>query len=241
MARRRFFVDRVRGGCAVLGGEDARHLRQVLRAEPGRQYELSDNESVYLAEIESVQPGEVRFRILEPLEPEAARARIHLYLALIKFDRFEWAVEKATELGAERIVPVEAERCEKGLERAAVKRLERWRKIARESSQQSRRARLPEITAPVKLRQALAAAAGYRYFLDEQPGARPLLALLPQKRRASDQVSVLIGPEGGWAGAERALAREAGWEAAGLGPSILRAETAAAAAVAILAAAWQTG
>ncbi len=237
MARRRFFVDSVHGGRAVLEGEDARHLRQVLRAQPGQLYELSDNRSVYLGEVEDFGPGRVSFRIVEQLAAEEPPVRAHLYLALVKFDRFEWAVEKATELGAERIVPVEAARSEKGLEHAARKRVERWRKIARESAQQSRRARLPEIAEPVQFASALDSA-GFRIFLDEQPGAPPLLPLLLARAAETDLVSLLIGPEGGWTEDERARALAAGWSAAGLGPTVLRAETAVAAALAIITAAY---
>ncbi len=230
-------MDEVRGGRAGLAGEDASHLRHVLRAESGQVYELSDNRSVYLAEIEAVGKDEVRFRILEELAAEEAPLRLTLFLALIKFERFEWAIEKATELGAEAIVPVRAARSEKGLERAAEKRLERWRKIARESSQQSRRARLPEIGAPVTLAQALCARGGCRYFLDESGGA-PLLASLPRERAQRDEVRLLVGPEGGWTDAEREWAAQAGWTRIWLGPAILRAETAAIAAMAVLANAW---
>lgn len=237
MSRRRFFVDEVRDGCAGLTGEDARHLGQVLRAEPGQVCELSDNHSVYLAEIEAVRKGEVRFRVLEKLAPEEPPIRITLFLALIKFERLEWAIEKATELGAEAIVPVETARSEKGLERAALKRMERWRRIVRESSQQSRRARLPEIGAPVTLARALGATAGLRYFLDESHGP-PLLAALPEKRTAGDGVHLLVGPEGGWTDAERERAIETGWTRVWLGPAILRAETAAVAALAVLTSAW---
>ncbi len=237
MARRRFFVDEIRDGRAGLAGEDARHLGQVLRAEPGQACELSDNRSVYLAQIEAVRKDEVRFRILEELAVEEPPLRISLFLALIKFDRFEWAIEKATELGVEAIVPVEAARSEKGLERAAMKRMERWHRIARASSEQSRRARLPEIGAPVSLAQALGTPGGLRYVLDESGGA-PLLAALPEKRIAADEVSLLVGPEGGWTDAERACARQAGWTGVWLGPAILRAETAAVAALAVLASAW---
>ena len=255
MARRRFFVDEVRagaedearggeddvrGGRASLAGEDARHLRQVLRAEPGQVYELSDNRSVYLAEIEAVSKDEVRFRILERLPAVEPPLRLTLFLALIKFDRFEWAIEKVTELGVDAIVPVAAGRSEKGLERAAVKRLERWRKIARESSQQARRARLPELAAPASFDRALGASAGCRFFLDEDGGV-PLLAALPKERVPEDRVCLLVGPEGGWTDGERESAARAGWTIVSLGPAVLRAETAAVAAVAVLASAWLRG
>ena len=145
MARRRFFVSHIRDGVAELRGEDARHLVQVLRAEPGQQYEISDNQHAYLAEIAHAAKERVAFRALEKLPPRTPPVSIRLYAALIKFDRFEWMLEKATELGVTEVVPVEAERSEKGLREAAGKRLERWRKIARESSQQSRRDRMPDV------------------------------------------------------------------------------------------------
>jgi 16S rRNA (uracil1498-N3)-methyltransferase len=237
MARRRFFVDEVRHGLAVLAGDDGRHLRQVLRAEPGQLYELSDNRSVYLAEIEAVGKDEVSFRVIETLAAEEPPLRLTLFLALIKFERFEWAIEKATELGVETVVPVQAERSEKGLERAALKRVERWRRIVREASQQARRARMPEVAAPVPLEEALQVHATCRYFLDEG-GGRPLLSALPAARARGDRISLAVGPEGGWTDPERQFARERGWSCATLGPTILRAETAAIAAVAVLVSAW---
>ncbi|MGA2435730.1 MAG: RsmE family RNA methyltransferase [Bryobacteraceae bacterium] len=241
MARRRFFVDAVRQSHAVLEGEDARHLRQVLRAEVGQQYEICDNQAVYLAEIEGFRKDEVLFRAIEELPVAVSPGRFTLLLALIKFDRFEWAIEKATELGVETIVPIETARSEKGLERAALKRLERWRKIARESSQQARRSRLPEIREPAAFAAAIRDASPHRYFLDEEPGVRPLAAALPSSRSASDAVSLLVGPEGGWTDAERTAALDAGWRGVSLGPLVLRAETAAMAGLAVLANAWLAG
>src|SRR5690349_17513230 len=141
MARRRFFVDEVRGGSAELRGDDARHLARVLRAETGQKYEISDGGSAWLAEIAEARGDRVVFRVVEPVESPEIPVRITLLPALVKFDRFEWIVEKATELGVERIVPVEAARSEKGLLAASHKRTERWARIAHEASQQSRRLR----------------------------------------------------------------------------------------------------
>ncbi len=241
MARRRFFVDRINGETALLDGEAADHLRRVLRAEPGRQYELSDNQSVYLAEIEALQKRTIRFKILERLAVEPPPVRLTLFASLIKFDRFEWIIEKATELGVDRIVPVAAARSEKGLEQAAGKRLDRWRRIALESSQQSRRATLPVVGAPVRLEAALEAPGDARYLLDEDATAAPILGSLPELRTPGDAVSLLVGPEGGWSDDERRAALAAGWAAVSLGPRILRAETASTAALAVLMAAWMAG
>lgn len=235
--RRRFFVDEVRNGLAQIEGEEARHLTRVLRVEAGQRYEISDNRNVYLAQIETARKESVVFRTLEKLPAAAPAARIILYAALIKFDRFEWIVEKATELGVAEIVPVEATRSERGLERAAGKRRERWRRIALEASQQSRRSHLPEIGEPVLLADALTGAGNYHLALDEA-GDVPLLQALPAVRGAEDTVAVLTGPEGGWTEEERASFTVAGWTPVSLGPLILRAETAVIAALAVVSQAW---
>ena len=235
MARRRFFVDQIRAGAAELRGDEARHLTRVLRVEPGQRFELSDNENAYLAEIEEARGEHVLFRILQPIETPPLPVRITLCAALIKFDRFEWIIEKATELGVESILPVEATRTEKGLFDASRKRSERWARIARESSQQSRRVRVPQILPAVRFPAVLEHPAAHRFFLEED-AAPPLLHEIPEERQ--ETVAVLVGPEGGWTDAERHAARDGGWCGVSLGPQVLRAETAACAAVAVVVAGW---
>ncbi len=229
MARRRFFVDRVRNGQAEITGENAHHLTRVLRVEAGQKFEISDNERAWLATVETARKDLVRFAVEEELAgPELPD--VTLYLALIKFDRFEWAVEKATELGVTRIVPFEAGRSEQGLFAGAHKRAERWRRIAREASEQSRRLRAPDIADPVRL--PISDVSTHRVWLDEQPGATPLITAFSP--RPEDSVSLVVGPEGGWIDSERRKFAESGWQAASLGPSILRAETAVCAALAVV-------
>ena len=237
VARRRFFVDGVRNGIAELRGDDARHLTRVLRAAAGERYELSDNQSAYLAEIAEARGDRVVFRILEPVASPEWPVRITLLASLIKFDRFEWMIEKATELGVEQIVPVEATRSDKGLCQASQKRAERWRRIAREASQQSRRVRVPEILPAVRFKVALAEPMDYRYFLEEAM-APSLIRMLPAYRTRSGRVALFVGPEGGWTDDEREAANAAGWQPISLGPMILRSETAAAVAIGVIMNAW---
>jgi len=237
MARRRFFVEAVQRGRAQITGPDAHHLTRVLRVETGQQFEISDNHNVYLAEVQAARKDLVSFAIIQQLEVPAPSFHLRLFAALIKFERFEWMLEKATELGVEQVTPVQTERSEKGLEHAAGKRLARWNRIAREASEQTRRSRLPEIESPKPLAGALRDGPGYRYVLDEA-SARPILSVIPATRRAEDQVAFLVGPEGGWTERERAMMQHEGWTAVSLGKNILRAETAAVAALAVLAAAW---
>jgi len=226
----------VSGNTAELRGDDAHHLARVLRAEPGQQYEICDQHSVWLAEIVEAAPGRIIFRTLEELSPPPLPVRIAIYAALVKFDRFEWMIEKAAELGVERIVPVEAGRSEKGLVQASAKRMERWIRIAREASRQSRRVQPPEIEPAITFASALACDIPLRYFLEEET-APPLMRVIPSVRTSSDRLAVLVGPEGGWTGRERESAA-AEWEAVSLAPTVLRAETAAIAAAAILLNAW---
>jgi 16S rRNA (uracil1498-N3)-methyltransferase len=239
MARRRFFVDQIANGQAELRGEDAEHLARVLRAEAGQRYEIADGSAAYLAEIVSADRKRVLFRVMEPVDSPPRALTLILLASLIKFDRMELMIEKATELGVDRIVPIDAQRTEKGLAAAAPKRIARWRRIAYESGQQSRRLAPPEIFLPLSLAEALTVPFVYRYQLEEATGAVPLLDSLPASPKTSDTVAVLVGPEGGWTDAERGQIVAVGSTAVSLGPLILRAETAAMAALAALGLHWQ--
>lgn len=222
-----------------MTGEDAHHLTRVLRVEAGQKFEISDGARVWLANVAEARKAVVRFEVLEEIGAGPELAPVTLYLALIKFDRFEWAVEKATELGVAAIVPVEAERSEHGLYQGSQKRAERWRRIAREASEQSRRLRAPEVREAVRFREAAGAAATHRVWLDEQPGAKPLASAFAF--RHGESCALLIGPEGGWADAEREALAGAGWTGASLGPLVLRAETAVCAALAVTGQLWLQG
>ena len=236
--RRRFFVDGFAGRSAVLSGEAAHHLGRVLRAESGQLYELSDGESLWLARTETVGREEVHFSLIESLPAPASPVLVTLLLAIVKFDRFEWAIEKATELGADEIVPLAAERSEKGLLAAAAKRANRWERILTESAQQARRLRVTVLGEAAKPQEAFrGVSAQIRLLLSECAGARPMRDLLePAATRVRGEgvtsVAIAIGPEGGWTGAEFSACKSAGFAEAALGVNILRTETAVCAALA---------
>ncbi len=238
MARRRFFVREVSRGRAVVSGDDAHHLTRVLRVEAGQKYEISDNRGVYLAEVETARKDLVEFSILEPLASVQPVVEVSLYVALVKFERLELLIEKATELGAAGISLFEAERSERGLEGAAVKRLTRWQRIAQEASEQSRRAHLPNIEAPARFEEIVRKDAHWRLLLDELGDAPPLLRALPPDPHRGESAALLVGPEGGWTSRERDAIREAGWQSVSLGSTVLRTETAALAALAVINAKW---
>jgi 16S rRNA (uracil1498-N3)-methyltransferase len=236
--RRRFFVEEFATGSATLRGEAAHHLGRVLRAETGQMYELSDGQQVWLARTESVGRDEVQFALVEELPRTVAVVRIELLLAVVKFDKFEWALEKATELGAEEIAPLAADRSEKGLIAASAKRSERWRRILAESAQQARRVRIPVLKDAEKPREAFrATGAPLKLLLSELAGAKPLREVLEPAaalRRDGDaaRVAIAIGPEGGWTDAEFVSASASGFVETALGANILRTETAVCAALA---------
>jgi 16S rRNA (uracil1498-N3)-methyltransferase len=236
--RRRFFVDEFDNGRATLRGEGAHHLGRVLRAEPGQLYELSDGRGLWLARTESVGRDEVQFTLVEELPAAVVPVRIELLLAIVKFDRFEWALEKATELGADDISPLAADRSEKGLIAASAKRSERWKKILAESAQQARRLHIPGLADAAKTREAiLASAAPLKLIFSERAGAWPLREVLDPMAAASREnevarVAIAIGPEGGWTDAEFSAAAECGCVEVALGANILRTETAVCAALA---------
>lgn len=233
-----FYVPEVRRDEAELTGDAAQHLVRVLRVEEGQSFEISDQRHRYLATVTTARKSSVVFQVTERLEDQAPPPAVTLLASLFKFDHFEWLLEKATELNVARIVPVVAERSEKGLDQAAGKRRERWDRILLEAGQQSRRMTLPELGELVKFREAIEVEATHRVMLDEMRQGPPLAGL---RLREGESVALLLGPEGGWADREREAALAAGWEARSLGPNVLRAETAGIAALATVSQGYQIG
>jgi 16S rRNA (uracil1498-N3)-methyltransferase len=216
-----------------MEGEAAHHLGRVLRAQTGQLYELSDGERVWLCRIESVDRDRVQFALVEELPAIHPSVELTLLLAVVKFDAFEWAIEKATELGVSTIVPLAAERSEKALLAAAAKRADRWKKILLEASQQSRRVRVPLLDGLARPDGAFASRKdGLRVMLSERATASPLRKVL-QGQRATKAI-LAVGPEGGWTDGEIAAAQSCGFVEASLGHLILRTETAVVAALASL-------
>lgn len=246
MTRRRWIAEHWDEATATLTGAQAEHMARVLRAQPGMETDVVAGGHVFHAEVAAVHLGhsgnhdasEVRLNLVTELEADPALP-VTLVMAIYKFDRMEWVLEKATELGVAEIAPVIARRTEKHLAEAAEKRAERWRRIVHEAAKQSRRSDVPLIHPPMPLSQRMKAlASGTRIVLAEQERTTTLSALIEEAAEgAGDEMPALeiaIGPEGGWAPAEEALFDANGWRAASLGPRILRAETAAIAALAVV-------
>lgn len=220
-----------------MEGEAAYHLGRVLRAERGQLYELSDGNRVWLARVEEVNRDRIRFSLVEEVPVQHSSLQTTVLLSIVKFDAFELALEKATELGVSNIVPLAAARSEKALVAAAPKRAGRWKKILLEGSQQSRRLSIPTLASLAK---PDAAFPGRRespkILLSERPDAPPLRNILePNGATAPTAAAALaIGPEGGWTDTELQCARQHGFCEASLGGLILRTETAVIAALASL-------
>jgi 16S rRNA (uracil1498-N3)-methyltransferase len=233
--RRRFFVEQFSSDTAAIEGETAHHLGRVLRAQQGQLYELSDGEHVRLGRIEKVARDRVDFALLEEIPAHRSTLDVTLLLSIVKFDAFEWALEKATELGVTSIVPLAAARSDKALLTATRKRAERWQKLLIEASQQSRRVRVPSLQTLSQPGQAFAAYTGAptKIILSERPDA-PALRRILQTEPPLRKAAVAIGPEGGWTEAEFAAAQTSRFCEASLGNLILRTETAVTAALASL-------
>ncbi len=239
MTRRRWIAEHWDEATATITGAQSEHMARVLRAQPGMEADVVAGGRVFHAEVAAVRPTEVRFNLIAEVQADPALP-VTLVLAVYKFDRMEWAIEKATELGVAAIAPVIAQRTEKHLAQAAGKRAERWRRIAHEAAQQSRRSDVPLIHEPVPLSAHVRAASeATRIVLAEQERSTTLRRAVEEAAAAAaaemPTLEIANGPEGGWAPGEEALFDANGWRATSLGPRILRAETAAIAALAVVA------
>lgn len=252
MTRRRWIAEHWDEATATLTGAQAEHLIRVLRAEVGMEADVVAGGRVFHSRLAAIEnstasggtpASEARFNLIAELDADPALP-ITLVMSVYKFDRMEWAIEKATELGAAAIAPVLARRSEKHLAQAAAKRVERWRRIAHEAAQQARRSDVPIIHDPVALAAhvkiaSAAASAATRIVLAEQERSTTLRTALEEAIAAAGAnapaLEIAIGPEGGWAPEEEALFDANGWRAVSLGPRILRAETAAITALAVAA------
>jgi 16S rRNA (uracil1498-N3)-methyltransferase len=231
MTRRRWIADEFSNNHAALTGAHAEHLAVVLRARVGQEFEIVAGKSPRSGRIISVTPERVEFELGDMLS-QVTVPRVCLLMAIFKFDRMEWAIEKCTELGVERIIPMIARRTEAHLGSASVKRVERWRRIAQQGAEQSRRIAPANIDSPLKLNLAAQTVADTRIILAENERQLSLKDAL-QSHSSTGELLLALGPEGGWADDELQLFSGNGWMSASLGPTILRAETAAIAATAI--------
>ena len=236
MSRRRFYVprDSIREGIATLPPGQAHHLRDVLRLRTGDVVEVFDGEGKgYVGEVELQNSG-VFVRSLQSLPSEGLTDRLILAAALIKSAKFEWMLQKTTELGVSEIVPLRTSFSDIKLSEGRITlRLERWDRIVREAAKQCGRYSAPRLHEPLGFSEFLGRkelSACTRLLFDP----KAVDPWLPGKSPLPDKTALCIGPEGGWESGEIEQAERAGFKAFNLGPWTLRAETAAVAAVAII-------
>ncbi|HZC42734.1 MAG TPA: RsmE family RNA methyltransferase [Acidobacteriaceae bacterium] len=241
MSRRRWIADRWTENSATLLEEQAAHLARVLRAQVGQEFDIVAGYAVRRGIIEKVSADAVEFSLQEEVEAGESLPLV-VGLSIVRFERMEWAIEKLTELGVTRIIPLSAKRSEKHLVQSAAKRCERWRKISRESSQQSRRSQVPEIADPMSVMECVTEGSNsLRYLFSEVERARSLWESLMTTDRnviPSMEMYAAVGPEGGWTSSEFSAFEESGWQSVSLGKTILRTETAAIAAASLIGAWW---
>lgn len=223
------------GAQVLLTGAEAAHLARVLRARPGQLVTLCDGAGLdYEARVEAADPDTVRLTVVSsaPSVSEPALP-VTLYVGLPKGDKLEWIIQKATELGAVRIVPFTSSFCVAKPKNEAAK-LARYGRVALEAAKQSGRGRVPQVLAPIPFDELCRQAAGYSLalFCYEGGGARLVAGSgLHSRLAAAESVAVITGAEGGFSPAEAAQAQRAGCQLVGLGPRILRCETAPLAAL----------
>ena len=251
MTRRRFYAPPAAfapdAKSATLSPEETRHLRDVLRLHPGDEIYVFDGAGrEFHCAVEIIAKDSTALRVISEVEPTRPESPLHLTLAiaLLKGEKFDLVIQKATELGAKRIVPLETERADVRLRDSedAQKRVTRWRRIALEAAKQSGRAYVTMISGPRTLDSLLrmsvtedkeSANSVARIMFSEREG-KSLPEVMNSFPGSPKEIVAVVGPEGGWTVEEVELARESGWQIVTLGGRTLRAETAAIVAVSLL-------
>lgn len=247
----RYFIppEQFQEGIVVITGEDARHIGKVMRGRPGDKVIVSDGVArEALAEIEHIEQDRVTAVIVERLDMTSEPwVQVTIAQSLPKGDKMETVIQKCTEIGAVAFVPFLSARTVVQYDaKKEGKRLERWRKIAKEAAEQSHRNRIPDITPPLSWKELLDSFAGYDlvcYCYEKEHGHQlrdvivPFMEQIAEKsrwQRTQPRLLLVIGPEGGFTEEESLAAEQAGACSTGLGRRILRAETAGMTALACI-------
>jgi len=253
MTRRRFYAPpgafNSNLDSVTLASDEARHLRDVLRLKAGDEvYVFNGEGKEFHCRVEDSRRDNAHLKIIGEVHPACPESRLQLTLAvaLLKGEKFDLVVQKATELGVTRVVPVVTKLADIRLRDAsdAAKRVARWQRIALEAAKQSGRAVVPEITGPVSFESLLQDAVAKLQDGTDNGQLNCLMfserdgeSIVAAKEKLSANLSLLtalVGSEGGWTNEELAAARQAGWTIVTLGGRTLRAETAAIAVVVLL-------
>ena len=232
------FSENINDTSVVINGEDAHHISSVLRMKIGDEIFVSDgNGRDLVCRITSLSDEEVAAEIISAREGTELAVDIVLYQSLPKADKMEMIIQKCTELGVKRIVPVESSRCVVKLDqKSGAKKLERWQKIAKSASEQSQRGVIPEISSVMSWNEAIKDSAELEKAVVcyEGKSATDTLKTLLSGAGSLKSIGIFVGPEGGYSENEISAAAGVGIEAVSLGRRILRTETAGMALIAAL-------
>jgi 16S rRNA (uracil1498-N3)-methyltransferase len=244
MTRRRFYAPPTafndKQDSVTLIADEARHLREVLRLKPGDEvYVFNGAGKEFLSRIEESRRDTARLQLIREVEPARPESQLQLTLALalLKGEKFDLVVQKATELGVTRIVPVTTRHADIRLRDGsdAAKRVTRWQRIAMEAAKQSGRAVVPNVANMLTFASLIeTSGSGGNCLMFSERDGRSLLETKEQIAANAKQMTALVGSEGGWSDEEIAATRAAGWSIVTVGGRTLRAETAAIAVIALL-------
>ncbi len=228
----RFFTNSIIEENFTFCDEDAKHISRSLRMKIGDKLTLCDgNKTDYLCEISEITALNVIVKVIIKEENIAeCPVKINLFQGIPKGDKMDYIVQKSVELGASEIIPFSSSRCIGSFLGKEVKKVDRLNKISLEAAKQSGRGVLPEVKYPMSIHEAVKSAQGLKVMFYEN-AETPLSHVINQE---FDEISILIGPEGGFSSDEVELAKSYGFEIASLGPRILRTETASISALAII-------
>ena len=242
MTSNRFFIEKpeIDSSYIFLSGDEHHHLSRVVRIKPQEKVWLFDEKGTrYLARVEEIGRQKTRLFILKKVTEERPRLNIALGQALLRSKKMEFIIQKATEWGVARFIPVVTQRSLIKIQKENGKRIERWQKIAREASKQSGQVFFPSIEVPVTLAPFLKERkAKKKLLLSENQGKAFRDILIQYQENIPSSVLILVGPEGGWSDEEEQDILSHGYEAVTLGKQILRAETAALSSVALISHFW---
>ena len=232
----RVFVRNVNGSRADISREELHHLVSVLRTKPGDIFEgVTGGDFRYRCRLDEDNDGYYGEVIGEIGHNDESPLKLELAAALIKREKFELVIQKATELGVYRIVPLNTSRTEIRLDsRREAKKLERWQRIMHESVKQCGRNKVPSLDHAMDLEEYLNSRKDKNFLVLDEGCNEPVKSILG-RLRGIDELAILIGPEGGWSDEERLLMKRfPNLFRSGLGPRVLRAETAAVSALSVV-------
>lgn len=231
----RFFIENISDNNYTLKGEDAHHAIKSLRVKIGENIILCDKNSFeHICKVEKISKDEVLLSVIKSQKNTSeSNIKITLYQALPKNDKMDLIVQKSVELGVFKIVPIETSRCiSKPSEKSISKKIERWQKIAKEAAKQSGRGIIPNISSPLKLDEAISKIKDYdKSLVFYENGGEKIKNSL---KTYDKNISIFIGPEGGFETEEIDKLKSFGATISTLGTRILRTETASLAAISVI-------